>query len=81
MTNQNDWYRVLTLARLVAANDLRVSNEILDISDHLKLVAKDGKLTEEEAVKIVNELIQKSLELSDSSRDLNYAITKLMGVT
>lgn len=80
MIDQNDWYRVLSLARVVAANDLRVSNEILDISDDLKLAAKDGNITEEELAGIVNKLVQKSLELSGSSRDLNYAITKLMGV-
>jgi hypothetical protein len=80
MADQNDWYRVLTLARIIAANDLRVSNEILDISDSLKIATKNGKLTEEEISEITNKLVQKSLELSDSSKNLNHAITKLMGV-
>ena len=68
------------LARVIAANDLRVSNEILDVSDSIKQAAKNGKLTEEEAAQIANKLVQKSLELSGSSKSLNYAITKLMGV-
>lgn len=80
MADQNDWYRVLMLARVIAANDLRVSNEILDVSDSIKQAAKNGKLTEEEAAQIANKLVQKSLELSGSSKSLNYAITKLMGV-
>lgn len=69
------------MARVIAANDLRVSNEILDISDSIKQAAKNGTLTEEDIVQITNKLVQKSLELSDSSKNLNYAITKLMGVT
>ncbi len=79
MTDQNDWYRVLALARIIAANDLHVSNEILDISDTLKIAAKNGTLTEEKVAEIANTLIEKSLELSGSSKELNYAITKLVG--
>ncbi len=79
MTDQNDWYRAIVLARLIAANDLRVSNEILDISDALKIAAKNGELTEAKAIEIADKLIEKSLELSKSSGDLNYTVTKLVG--
>ena len=68
------------LARVIAANDLRVSNEILDVSDSIKQAAKNGKLTEEEAAQIANKLVQKSLELSGSSKSIKNDITKLMGV-
>lgn len=79
MTDQNDWYRVLSLARSNAAKDLTISNSILDISDALVAAQKDGNLTEEEVAKISNQLIQKALELADNSKEINFAITKLVG--
>ncbi|MCF8495529.1 MAG: hypothetical protein K9G62_02545 [Alphaproteobacteria bacterium] len=79
MTDQNDWYRVLSLARSNAAKDLTISNSILDISDALVAAQKDGNLTEQEVSEISNQLIQKALDLAENSKEINFAITKLVG--
>lgn len=76
---QNDWYRVLSLARSNAAQDLKISNEILQISDDLLEAVKDGKLTEDQANAISHKLIKKALELANNSKEINFAITKLVG--
>ena len=74
---QNDWYRVLSLARSNAAQDLRISNEILEVSDSLIAAAKAGDLSEEQITEISKDLIKR--ELSDNSKEINFAITKLVG--
>ncbi|MAI61987.1 MAG: hypothetical protein CBB87_05770 [Micavibrio sp. TMED27] len=76
---QNDWYRVLSLARSNAAQDLRISNEILEVSDSLIAAAKAGDLSEEQITEISKDLIKRALELSDNSKEINFAITKLVG--
>ncbi len=80
MTDQNDWYRVLSLARSNAAKDLEISNSILDISDALVTAYQNHNLTEEQISEISNKLIQRALELADNSKEINFAITKLVGV-
>ncbi len=77
--SQNDWYRVLSLARSNAAQDLKISNEILEISDALIAAAKAGDLPEEQVTEIAQKLVKKALELSDNSKEINFAITKLVG--
>lgn len=78
-TDQNDWYRVLSLARSNAAQDLRISNEILEISDGLVAAVQAGNLTEDQASQISQQLIEKALELAENSKEINFAITKLVG--
>lgn len=77
--HQNDWYRVLSLARSNAAQDLRISNEILDASDGLLAAVKAGELSEEQATEISKKLVKKALELAENSKEINFAITKLVG--
>ncbi|MCB9989978.1 MAG: hypothetical protein H6867_01200 [Rhodospirillales bacterium] len=77
--SQHDWYRVLSLARSNAAQDLKISNEILEISDALIAAAKAGDLPEEQVTEITQKLVKKALELSDNSKEINFAITKLVG--
>ena len=79
MTDKNDWYRVLSLARSNAAHDLRISNNILEISDILRGIHQNDNLTEEQVSEISRQLIQAAIDLADKSKDMNFAITKLMG--
>lgn len=80
MTDQNDWYRVLTIARSNAATDLDASNKILEVSDAILKISQREAFTEEELLEVSNRLVKIAMELSDNSKDMNFAITKLMGV-
>lgn len=80
MTDQNDWYRLLSLARSHAANDLATSNSILAISDLLISMHEEEGLNKEEIIEISNQLINIALELTDKSKGMNFAVTKLTGV-
>ncbi len=79
MTDQDDWYRLISRARTNASQDLRISNNILSITDALMLVKNNKSLTEDQITEISKQLIQISMDLADRSKDMNFAITKLMG--
>lgn len=80
MADQNDWYRVLSIARQNAADDLVVSNKILEISDVILRMNDEEAPTKDEVLEASNKLIEIAMELSGKSKDMNFAITKLMGV-
>tara|TARA_R110002096_G_scaffold436009_1_gene665027 strand:+ start:2614 stop:2859 length:246 start_codon:yes stop_codon:yes gene_type:complete len=79
MADQNIWYRLISLARSHAADDLRLSNNLLAISDALQELENSNELSNEQITIITDQLIQISIELTDKSKDMNFAITKLMG--
>ena len=80
MADQNDWYRVLSIARSNAANDLVISNKILEISDVILRMREKDTPSEDEILEVSNRLVEVAMEMADKSKDMNFAITKLMGV-
>ena len=76
---QNDWYRVLSLARSNASEDLKISNEILEISDNLTAAYRAGNISEQQIEEFSEQLVEKAMELADNSKEINFAIVKLVG--
>lgn len=76
MTYQDNWYRVLSIARSNAANNLTVSNELLEICDALN----SGKeLTEQERLDLSKKVMDISFRLAEQSKRMNFAVSKLAG--
>jgi hypothetical protein len=79
MNEENEWYRVLTLARNNAAQDLRLSNEILAKVDDLVRAAEKQELSEEKVSEISKALVEIALQLTDQSKKMSVSISKLVG--
>jgi len=80
MTDQNEWYRVLTLSRSNAAQNLRFSNDLLSTVDELIRASEKGELTDEKVSEIAKELVQISMQLTDKSKEMSVAVSRLVGV-
>jgi hypothetical protein len=80
MSDPNDWYRVLTLARSNAAQDLSVSNDLLAIVDEMVNMSEKGALTEEKVRELSESIVKCALRLTDQSKQMSVSVSKLVGV-
>lgn len=76
----NDWIRVLNLARINAAEDLNMSQELLNLVDELVALSHKESVSTQELAPIRDELIRIAVKLSDQPKQISIAISKLMGV-
>lgn len=76
----NDWIRVLNLARINAAQDLSMSQELLNLVDDLVALSDKETVSVEALAPIRDELIKIAVKLSDQPKQISIAISKLMGV-
>lgn len=77
--DEQEWYRVLMIARINAANDLKISNEILEVVDQLVEATNKRELTDQKVSEFSKSLINSAIELSDLSKKMSVAISKLVG--
>lgn len=73
------WMLVLNSARKVASEDLKSSNDLLELTEHLMALKETEHKASAETQEIAKALVDVALKLTENSRILSSAISKLVG--
>ena len=79
MTNPNDLVNLLNQARVTAAQDLEISNKVLDAVSDLVRNATENKLSPEKVSEIAQVLMDQAIKLTNHSKEVGAAINKIVG--
>ena len=76
--DQEKWFNLLAAARVIASEDLKSSNDLLEIADQL-LESINENLDQDQKIKIIGQLIEISSRLTQRSKFMSTSIAKLVG--
>ena len=78
--NNNDWIKLLELARKNASDDLAASNNILNIVEDLMQVSSELGSDSDKLKIISKDLIELAVKLTEQSKKMSYTVSKIVGV-
>jgi hypothetical protein len=78
--SNNDWIKLLELARKNASDDLAASNNILNIVEDLMQVSSELGSDSDRLKIISKDLIELAVKLTEQSKKMSYTVSKIVGV-